>query len=168
MPLNLTMLLRPMTTLTKSPVTRPDGFTLVEVLVALLVLSVGLLGLAALQTTGLRFTHQSEQRTQAIIQAYDILDRIRANPVARGTGAYDVVSLGYIAGSYASCLAPGTPCTPAQMATYDISEWNKANARLLSQGLGSISAVAATGIRTVTIEWMEQDVKTTVVVEARL
>lgn len=156
-----------MTNSTRLPVTSTRGFTLLEVLVALLILSVGLLGLAALQTTGLRFTHQSEQRTQAVIQAYDMLDRIRANPVARGTGAYDNVSLGYIAGSYTSCLAPPTPCTPAQMATYDISEWNKANARLLSQGAGGISG-ANTGIRTVTIEWMEQDIKTTVVVEARL
>ena len=50
------------------------GFSLLEVLISLAVLSVGLLGLAALQTVGLRINHDSYQRTQATIMAYDIAD----------------------------------------------------------------------------------------------
>ena len=79
-----------------------EGFSLIEVLVALFVLSIGLLGLAALQTTGLKLNHQSYERTQATLQAYDIIDRMRTNK--SGTGdtvntTYDNVSLG---------SAPGT------------------------------------------------------------
>lgn len=142
--------------------------TLLEVMVALVILSIGLLGLAALQTTGLQFGHQSEQRTQAVIQANDILDRIRANPAGNAAGAYDNVSMGYTATSYASCLEPTTACTASQTAEYDISEWNKANASLLAQGRGGLAVNAATRIRTVTIQWMEKDILTTLVVEARI
>lgn len=58
---------------------RPKGFTLVEMLVALVVLSIGLLGVAALQLTSLRNNHSSAMRTQATFLAYDIIDRMRAN-----------------------------------------------------------------------------------------
>jgi type IV pilus assembly protein PilV len=59
---------------------RQSGFTLLEVLIALLILSIGLLGLAALQTTGLRSNQMASMRTQATQAAYDITDRMRANP----------------------------------------------------------------------------------------
>jgi type IV pilus assembly protein PilV len=55
------------------------GFTLLEVLIALLVLSIGLLGLAALQTTGLRSNQMASMRTLVSQFAYDISDRMRAN-----------------------------------------------------------------------------------------
>lgn len=56
---------------------RQDGFTLIEVLVALLVLAIGLLGLAALQTQGVRFNHDAAVRTQATNLAQDMLERLR-------------------------------------------------------------------------------------------
>lgn len=55
------------------------GFSLLEVLVSLLILGVGLLGLAALQTRGLKFNHDAYVRSQATILAYDIMDKMRAN-----------------------------------------------------------------------------------------
>jgi len=65
-----------------------DGFTLLEVLIALLVLSIGLLGLAALQTTGLRSNQMASMRTIATQAAYDITDRMRANPVGVAADEY--------------------------------------------------------------------------------
>jgi len=56
------------------------GFSLVEVLVAVLVLSVGLLGLAALQVMSLRASDSARMRTAVSIAAYDLADRLRANP----------------------------------------------------------------------------------------
>jgi type IV pilus assembly protein PilV len=56
------------------------GFTLVEVLVAVLVLAVGLLGLAGLQLASMKSNHSAYRRSQATIAAYDLLDRMRANP----------------------------------------------------------------------------------------
>jgi len=106
---------------------REDGFTMVEVLVALLVLSVGLLGLAMLQATGLRYNNDSYMRSQATILAYDLIDRIRANKAAAVAGAY--------------CLTSTTPCqttaapstelcgdtlgcgTNQLLAQYDVSRW---------------------------------------------
>ncbi|MGR4043290.1 type IV pilus modification protein PilV [Pseudomonas sp. 910_21] len=59
-----------------------DGMTLIEVLVALLILAVGLLGAAAVQIKALQYTDSSRMSTQASFIAYDMLDRIRANALA--------------------------------------------------------------------------------------
>src|SRR5690606_3184429 len=58
---------------------RENGFTLIEVLVTVIVLAIGLLGLAALQFSGLRYTHSAYQRSQATILTNDIIDRMRVN-----------------------------------------------------------------------------------------
>ena len=65
------------------------GFTLVEILVTVVLISVGLLGIAALQLTTLRGNQESYVRSQASVLAGDILDRIRANPFKFREGAYD-------------------------------------------------------------------------------
>lgn len=59
-----------------------DGMTLIEVLVALLILAVGLLGAATVQIKALQFTDSARMSTQASFIAYDMLDRIRANAAA--------------------------------------------------------------------------------------
>lgn len=58
---------------------RPSGFSMIEVLVALVILAIGLLGFALLQTMNLRFTQSANYRTQATNLAYDLLDQMRAN-----------------------------------------------------------------------------------------
>lgn len=145
------------------------GFSLVEVLVALLVLSLGLLGLAALQTTGLKFNQQSYQRTQATLQAYDILDRIRANPLGKAAGKYSSVALGYRPSSPPSCVTGGTPgtCDSNQMADYDIDQWNLAISTLISEGLGQVS-INGSSICTITITWKENDLPMQLVVQTQL
>lgn len=152
------------------------GFTLLEVLIALLVLSIGLLGLAALQTIGLKFNNQSYQRTQAVYQAYDIIDRIRANSTAKAAGNYSNVSLGSIPSL--SGIDCGTACTPTQLATYDINRWNSANQAALSQGRGAVclgafnstltSCTPGGNIFRIGLSWLEADVPVVMVVEAQL
>lgn len=68
---------------------RQKGFTLLEVLVAMLVLSIGLLGLAGLMASSLRNNHSAYYRTQATWLAYDVIDRMRVNG-AGGLVAADV------------------------------------------------------------------------------
>lgn len=145
------------------------GFSLVEVLVALLILSLGLLGLAALQTTGLKFNQQSYQRTQATLQAYDMLDRIRANPLGKTAGKYSSVALGYRPSSPPSCITGGSPgtCDSNQMADYDIDQWNLAISTLLSEGLGQVS-INASSICSITITWKENDLPMQLVVQTQL
>jgi type IV pilus assembly protein PilV len=134
------------------------GFTLLEVLVALLVLTIGLLGLAALQASGTRYVHGSYLRSQAVIQAYDMADRIRANLPGVQAGAY--TSLSGIPSSPPDCL--GSTCSPGDMATFDLWQWNTANAALLPGGTGSVAIAANTGgcavancICTITVSWNE-------------
>lgn len=61
---------------------KQTGASLIEVLVSLLVLGIGLLGAAALQLNALKFTDSSTLSSQASFLAYDMMDRIRANPNA--------------------------------------------------------------------------------------
>ncbi|MBO9715981.1 MAG: type IV pilus modification protein PilV [Pseudoxanthomonas sp.] len=78
---------------------RVRGFSLIEVMIAVLVLGVGLLGFALLQTMSVRFTQSANQRTQATNLAYDMLDQIRANRLA----------VGQYVGNYTGAI---TGCTP--------------------------------------------------------
>ena len=66
------------------------GTTLIEALIAVVVLSVGLLGLAGLQANGLKFNQGSMQRSQATLLAYSILDHMRADSAAAKAGTYDL------------------------------------------------------------------------------
>lgn len=109
-----------------------SGFTMIEVLIALIVLSVGLLGLAGLQSAGLRFNQSAAMRSQATQLAYDMADRMRSNVVASDAGDY----LG-AAGLTASCHTT-TGCTPAEMAADDLAQWNQAIQRYLPGGAGLI------------------------------
>lgn len=65
--------------ITFSPRTTQAGMSLIEVLVSLLILSVGLLGAAVIQLNAVRYTDSSRMTSQASFIAYDMLDRIRAN-----------------------------------------------------------------------------------------
>jgi len=95
------------------------GFTLLEVLIALLVLSIGLLGLAALQTTGLRSNQMASMRTLVSQFAYDITDRMRVNPAGVANDEY------VIARTTAVALS-----TPPTLAETDLDEWRNNIARL--------------------------------------
>ncbi len=76
------------------------GFTLVEVLVTIIIMSIGLLGVAGLQLASMRSNHSAYLRTQATLAAYDLIDRMRADPASfngkhfkagadSGSGAFD-------------------------------------------------------------------------------
>ncbi len=100
---------------------RHRGFSLIEALVAFLILSVGMLGIASLQTISLRAGTTATLRTMAVIKAESILERMRANH----TGLLD-----YVAGTGTGLTAPatscaGSSCTPTQMAQYDVYQWKQ-------------------------------------------
>lgn len=65
------------------------GASLLEILIAVLILAIGMLGIAALQAVSLRNTQSSADRTTAVIQSYSMLDMLRANRVAARGGQYD-------------------------------------------------------------------------------
>ena len=127
------------------------GFTLIEVLIAMLVLAVGLLGLAGLQATSLRNNQSAYNRSQATQLAYDIADRMRAN--VAGIATYTAIKPISAAGAQAHCLAVSTPptCTTADMAENDLFEWNRAVRTTLPLGKGAIGEAA--GVFTITVSW---------------
>lgn len=127
-----------------------QGTSLLEVLIAIVVLSVGLLGIAGLQLTGMRFTSNANLRFQAQLQVNDMADRIRANSIGEQAGNYNNISG---LGSNPGCISTG--CTPAQMATTDAFQWNTANAALLPSGTGTVVGNGTTF--TITINWTELD-----------
>lgn len=116
-----------------SSLPRNSGFTLIEVLVAMVVLSIGLLGVAGMQLSGLRANHSSALRSQATYLAYDMADRMRANVQGINGGNYNNLS-----GDPGDpgCVSSG--CTPASMAQADLHEWNVANAANLPSGAGAV------------------------------
>ncbi len=115
---------------------RQTGYSLIEVLIAIVVTSIGLLGLAAMQATGLRNNHSAYNRSQATVLAYDIADRMRANTaleVAYGTftntGAIDNYLTRFMTHTEATIqegCETATGCTIAQMAENDLASWNTA------------------------------------------
>jgi type IV pilus assembly protein PilV len=115
---------------------RSRGFSLIEVLVAVIVLSTGLLGLAGLQVTSLRFNHSAYLRSQATLLAYELADRMRANRPTMVANGYNVPNNAVAAGVAACRTAAG--CTTAQMATDDIWQWQQALAQLLPNGQGVV------------------------------
>lgn len=93
------------------------GFSLVEVLIALIIMSVGMLGIAGLYVHSMQAGRTSLFRHQAVSLAGDIADRIRANPTAGA--AYAAAN-----GANNGCTPPATAeCTPAEMAANDILVW---------------------------------------------
>jgi type IV pilus assembly protein PilV len=105
-----------------------QGVTILEILVAILIISFGLLGTAGLQAIGLKASVSANQRTAATLLAYDVADRMRANIV----GAYH----NYTAGAVATCLSAG--CSTSEMAQNDMNEWNLAIAAALPSGIGIV------------------------------
>ena len=103
---------------------RAGGFTLIEVLVTIVVLSFGLLGLAGMQLTSLKNSRSSVLRSLAMQHAYDMADRMRSNLAAVGAGSYDMSTPG--AGTNTAACLTTAGCTPAQMAGQDIYEWQQA------------------------------------------
>lgn len=131
---------------------RTKGLTLIEVLVTLLVLAIGLLGLGALQNSGLRYNHSSLLRSQATLLAYDILDRMRVNKDHIQDYAIDL-------GTH----PPGvTDCsTETCMSAYDLTQWKNQISQLLPKGDGAIAVQRLNSANitdplhrvTITIQW---------------
>lgn len=128
---------------------RERGFTLIEVLVTVIILAIGLLGLAGLQLGGLRYSFSAYQRSQATIMANDIVDRMRANRGVAESGAYDI-AIGDAAGS-ASCNGSGKNCSTGAMADADLYEWKQALAAVLPLGDGSVGRNG--DLFVITIQW---------------
>ena len=116
------------------------GTTLVETLVALLVLSIGLLGVAGLQMASLQNNRGAHLRSQASVLAYDIADRMRANRNVALAGGY-VIAMG---------------ATPAgtSLASIDLINWKQTLAVTLPAGDGQIDLLGSNLVR-IRVSWTD-------------
>ncbi|MGD8940278.1 MAG: type IV pilus modification protein PilV [Gammaproteobacteria bacterium] len=135
------------------------GVSLIEVLVSLLILSLGLLGVAGLQTTSLRSNQTAYFRSQATAAASDIIDRMRANPQGVAAGKYDDIDSASLPGD-PNCIASG--CSAENLADYDILDWSTNTLSSLPSGAGTVSVDdmgtntdATDDVFVVTISWSD-------------
>ena len=128
------------------PTGRTQGFSLLEVLIAILLVATGVLGVAGLQVISMQNNSSALFRTQANQLAYDIIDRMRANP----EGVY-LVDIADDAPAAVDCMNQN--CATDEMADYDLSQW-----------LGEVTTSLPTGdaevtlngtLLTVTVQWNE-------------
>ena len=124
-----------------------QGVSLIEVLVTVLIIAIGGLGVASLQLAGLKYSSGSYGRTQAIILADDMANRLKSNRVqALNIQADDSYGLGSdyeIAAYVSNAISPldclDVTCDFAQTATYDVSSWLAEVSRVLPAGEGRIT-----------------------------
>ena len=137
------------------PITSPlpkrpaHGFTLLEVLVAILVVAGGLLGLAALMNASLRNNQSANAQTQAVWLAYDMLDRLRADRV-NALGA---------AGANYNVTFSSASSSSAAFPKAQVTEWKNLLAANLPVGDGKVLVTPATREVTVVVQWNDARVK---------
>ena len=129
---------------------KQQGFSLVEVLIALIVMSVGMLGIASLYVQSMQAGRTSLFRHNAITLAGDVADRIRANPLA--ADVYETPD-----GADNGCVAGGITCSAPQMAMNDIFMWEAQADDTLPNGAVDVDvdSTVLPPVYTVTVTWDE-------------
>jgi type IV pilus assembly protein PilV len=132
------------------------GFTLIEVMVALVILSMGLLGVAKLVLFSAHSNDSAYLRSQATDLAYAILDDMRGNRAIAMAQGYDV-PINTAPAAPGSCV--GTACAPGALATYDVNTWLSRLALALPSGTGSVTTTTAVApapagtTAVITVQW---------------
>ena len=153
-------------------VEKQSGFSLIEVLIALVVISVGLLATARMQMEALRGSQGAYFSSQANFMIREMSDRMRANPQGVRDGNYDLLTTSSgAAASMSTCIETETVCTPSAIANADLATWSRylhstaatatGFAPLLPSGdtvtaTGSVIADGATGSYTISVTWSER------------
>ncbi|WDS36038.1 type IV pilus modification protein PilV [Pseudoxanthomonas sp.] len=124
------------------------GFTLIEVMIAVLVLGVGLLGFAMLQTMSVRFTKSAQNRTVATNLSYELVDLIRTQ--RNGASNYNAIKSASFSGVTGGNCALGQDTSPAN----NIARWKCKLRTVFPDGTANV-ALAANGDLVISIEWSD-------------
>jgi type IV pilus assembly protein PilV len=120
---------------------KQTGFSLIEVLVTIVIISFGMLGIAGVIINGLKNNNSSYARTQASVLANDIIDRMRANKTTA-----ELATLPY------NLALMSTP-SGSGVVLMDLTEWRSSLASAMPSGTGSVSIDATTKKVTVIVQW---------------
>jgi type IV pilus assembly protein PilV len=136
----------------QSPASRPRsrGFTLIEVLVSLVVLSIGLLGIGKLVLFSARANDSAYLRGQATEMAYEILDSMRANRAIAVTQGYDT-AMNAVPTNPGSCIS--VACPPAALSLYDVYIWKQRVQAALPSGQAMVQTAGNPTTATITVQW---------------
>lgn len=140
---------------TRVEMMRQKGGALLEALIAGIVIGVGLLGIVRLQLLTVKQGYHANLSYQATLQAYDMADRMRANPSGVQAGLYNAIQ--GIPTGYPNCNG-SVNCTPSQMASFDAGDWNTNNAALLPAGAGTVTGTGSGSNFTIQLQWTEATV----------
>jgi len=137
------------------------GVSLIEVLVAMLVVSFGILAMSGLLTNSTRYGKTSEFRAIATLLANDIADRMRANMAGVNADSYVLADeyeyLSTAPAADGKCSDAGSPCTEAELAAKDITDWKRALYFGLPGGAGYLSVSADRTAADVWVAWTDPD-----------
>ncbi len=142
---------------------RQSGFSLIEVMVTLAIVSVAALGMAGLQTLTLRANNNALLESQAATLAQDLIERIRANP----EGVYATTFNAALVNSSVVCEGRYASCNANTMAQYDLAHWKCSLGAVVLSGAcemrgisgqlpnGDGSLTLAGNVYTITIRWFD-------------
>ncbi|MDH5473110.1 MAG: type IV pilus modification protein PilV [Gammaproteobacteria bacterium] len=124
-----------------------SGFTLLESILTLFILTIGILGVAGLQMQGMRSANLAMQRMAVTVKTGDLLDRMRAN-------AANIVDYAAAAGANNGCNS-GTNCTAAEMAAHDLLMWRTDLTNSLP-GAPILTVNVVDPVVTITVTWTDR------------
>lgn len=156
-----------------TPCARCSGFTLIEVLVSVLILSIGMLGIAGLQAATSRYKMNSWVQNVSTRLVSDLSSRMRNNPTMAGPAfgetlgassnyvlqdTWDEQQLGLLEtpDDFKNCLEVGVECSASETATSDLRNWRLNVREMMPSGSAWIEGSRATGI-TVTLMWIDKN-----------
>lgn len=144
------------------------GMSLLEVLVSVIIIAIGMLGIASMLLVSNQANNSSYMKQQAIQNVYNIFDKIKANSQAAINGSYNVSNIsatGPTSVSTPSTMCNAAACTPTQLAAYDTWSWFTKDLARLPNGCGSITTApsgAGNTVITVTVQWDDSPAQSSV------
>ena len=138
-----------------APARAQRGATMLEILVTLLIVTLWLLGTAGVQSSALKLGKAAHFRTEAVLLASEIAERMEGNPAAAKSGSYACAATACLTGSASTCV--GTSCDAASLAAFDVAEWGARVAATLPGATAKIEFTpGSTPAYTVTIGWTDR------------
>jgi type IV pilus assembly protein PilV len=138
-----------------------SGFSMIEILVTLAIISLALLGTAGLQAYSMKLNQGGQFRTQAVFLAADLAERMEANKAEAVAGSYVLATSGSADALSTACS--DVACGAAALVEFDLSQWQNAVAASLPQATWAVAQTVAGNptTYTITISWVDRQGDTT-------